>query len=41
MGKHNKAGGTEEEEKTYVTSVEMDDVKKSIEALKTQDNNNL
>lgn len=31
----------EDEEKTYATSAEMDEVKKSIEALKqTQDDNN-
>lgn len=42
MVKPNKGVGAEDEEKTYVTSTEMEDVKKSIEALKkTQGDNNL
>lgn len=41
MGKQNKVGGNEEEEKSYATSTEMEEVKKSIEALKkSQDDNN-
>lgn len=42
MGKQGKVGGAEEEERAYATSAEMEDVKKSIEALKKiQEDNNL
>ena len=42
MGKPNKTAEVEEEEKVYATTSEVEDLKRSIEALKkAQENSNL